>query len=73
VLLLPLLLPLSLLLLLLLSLVPAGTLPTSWAKLGPSLRELSLWDNDLAGTLPESWGDMVVLEKLDLSYNGLEG
>ncbi|KAL5577257.1 hypothetical protein UlMin_018956 [Ulmus minor] len=50
----------------------SGEIPPSLGKL-PSLRVLSLSQNNLEGKIPREIGEMIVLEQLDLSYNNLTG
>ncbi|WOG84957.1 hypothetical protein DCAR_0104143 [Daucus carota subsp. sativus] len=49
-----------------------GEIPSSLAKV-PTLRVLSLSQNNLYGRIPKEIGGMVSLEQLDLSYNKLSG
>ncbi|XP_074335325.1 uncharacterized protein LOC141672586 [Apium graveolens] len=49
-----------------------GEIPSSLAKV-PTLRVLSLSQNNLYGNIPKEIGGMVSLEQLDLSYNKLSG
>ncbi|KAK1368978.1 putative LRR receptor-like serine/threonine-protein kinase [Heracleum sosnowskyi] len=49
-----------------------GEIPSSLAKV-PTLRVLSLSQNNLYGKIPKEIGGMVSLEQLDLSYNKLSG